>query len=76
LAEAAVKYGRNMLDEARPFVKWAGGKRQLLDKLTISLPDFEDYHGQFLFKRRPAAFAATNHKSNFKPRIFMRVAAH
>jgi len=37
-----------MLEEAKPFVKWAGGKRQLLDELTTDLPDFEDYHEPFL----------------------------
>lgn len=37
-----------MLDEAKPFVKWAGGKRQLLDELTTGLPEFEDYHEPFI----------------------------
>lgn len=37
-----------MLEEAKPFVKWAGGKRQLLDDLTKDLPDFENYHEPFL----------------------------
>ncbi len=37
-----------MPEEARPFVKWAGGKRQLLDELTKSLPYFENYHEPFL----------------------------
>jgi len=37
-----------MLEEAKPFVKWAGGKRQLLDDLTKGLPAFEDYHEPFL----------------------------
>ena len=37
-----------MLEEAKPFVKWAGGKRQLLDELTADLPYFEDYHEPFL----------------------------
>ncbi len=37
-----------MLDEAKPFVKWAGGKRQLLDELTKDLPEFVNYHEPFL----------------------------
>ena len=37
-----------MLEEARPFVKWAGGKRQLLDELTQDLPYFENYHEPFI----------------------------
>jgi DNA adenine methylase len=37
-----------VLEEAKPFVKWAGGKRQLLDKLTEGLPSFENYHEPFL----------------------------
>ncbi|MBM3229368.1 DNA adenine methylase [Candidatus Parvarchaeota archaeon] len=37
-----------MLEEAKPFIKWAGGKRQLLDELTRDLPNFEDYHEPFL----------------------------
>lgn len=37
-----------MLEEARPFVKWAGGKRQLLDELTQGLPYFENYHEPFI----------------------------
>ncbi|MCX6770241.1 MAG: DNA adenine methylase [Candidatus Micrarchaeota archaeon] len=37
-----------MLEEARPFVKWAGGKRQLLDELTEGLPYFENYHEPFI----------------------------
>ena len=37
-----------MLEEAKPFVKWAGGKRQLLEELTKGLPVFENYHEPFL----------------------------
>ncbi len=37
-----------MLDEAKPFVKWAGGKRQLFDELILGLPRFENYHEPFL----------------------------
>lgn len=37
-----------MPEEAKPFVKWAGGKRQLLDELTEGLPRFENYHEPFL----------------------------
>lgn len=37
-----------MLEEARPFIKWAGGKRQLLDELLSGLPDFGNYHEPFL----------------------------
>jgi DNA adenine methylase len=40
--------GRDVLEEAKPFVKWAGGKRQLLDELTRGLPNFEDYHEPFI----------------------------
>jgi len=40
--------GKPMLEEAKPFVKWAGGKRQLLDELTKGLPVFEDYHEPFI----------------------------
>ena len=33
----------------KPFLKWAGGKRQLLDKIIPLLPDFfTDYHEPFL----------------------------
>ncbi|MCX8202267.1 MAG: DNA adenine methylase [Candidatus Micrarchaeota archaeon] len=35
--------------EPKPFVKWAGGKRQLLDKLVSNLPEnFNNYHEFFL----------------------------
>jgi len=37
-----------MLEEAKPFIKWAGGKRQLLEELTLGLPAFENYHEPFL----------------------------
>lgn len=37
-----------MLDEAKPFIKWAGGKRQLLEELTRGLPEFGGYHEPFL----------------------------
>lgn len=37
-----------MSEEARPFIKWAGGKRQLLDELTKGFPKFENYHEPFL----------------------------
>lgn len=33
---------------AKPFVKWAGGKTQLLDKLISSLPKFRSYHEPFV----------------------------
>ncbi len=36
------------MEEAKPFVKWAGGKRQLLDELTRGLPTFDSYHEPFL----------------------------
>ena len=32
----------------KPFLKWAGGKRQLLNKIVPLLPDFTDYHEPFL----------------------------
>ena len=35
--------------KAKPFIKWAGGKRQLLDVLTSKIPPkFEVYHEPFL----------------------------
>ncbi len=37
-----------MLEEAKPFLKWAGGKRQLLEELAYGLPDFGDYHEPFI----------------------------
>ena len=37
-----------MLTEAKPFVKWAGGKRQLLNELTKGLPTFRNYHEPFI----------------------------
>ncbi|MEM3369604.1 MAG: DNA adenine methylase [Candidatus Micrarchaeia archaeon] len=38
-----------MENEPKPFVKWAGGKRQLLDHLVANLPDkFNNYHEFFL----------------------------
>ncbi|MEM3211783.1 MAG: DNA adenine methylase, partial [Candidatus Micrarchaeaceae archaeon] len=33
---------------AKPFVKWAGGKTQLLDALTKSYPKFNSYHEPFV----------------------------
>ncbi|MEM0173835.1 MAG: DNA adenine methylase [Sulfolobaceae archaeon] len=33
---------------AKPFVKWAGGKTQLLDELTKSCPKFNSYHEPFV----------------------------
>jgi len=36
-------------NEPKPFVKWAGGKRQLLERLIANLPtSFNDYHEFFL----------------------------
>ena len=44
-----------------PFVKWAGGKRQLLESLSIRMPDqYKDYYepfvggGALLFHQKPA----------------------
>lgn len=49
-----------MYNETKPFVKWAGGKRQLLDKLIAHIPKkFERYYepfiggGALLFKIQP-----------------------
>lgn len=33
---------------AQPFIKWAGGKRQLLKELTADLPTFKAYHEPFV----------------------------
>lgn len=33
---------------AQPFIKWVGGKRQLLKELKYALPEFENYHEPFL----------------------------
>jgi len=40
--------GELVLEEAKPFVKWAGGKRQLLEELTNGLPEIENYHEPFI----------------------------
>ena len=32
----------------KPFLKWAGGKRQLLNRIVPLLPDFTDYYEPFL----------------------------
>jgi DNA adenine methylase len=37
-----------VLEEAKPFIKWAGGKRQLLEELTEGLPSFNNYHEPFI----------------------------
>ncbi len=37
-----------MNNEAKPFVKWAGGKGQLLNELTKNLPEFKNYHEPFV----------------------------
>ena len=35
--------------KGKPFVKWAGGKRQILDKLTKLIPDeFNTYYEPFI----------------------------
>ena len=35
--------------KGKPFVKWAGGKRQILDKLMKLIPDeFETYYEPFI----------------------------
>ena len=35
--------------KGKPFVKWAGGKRQILDKLTMYVPDeFDTYYEPFI----------------------------
>lgn len=41
-------YYDSSINRARPFIKWAGGKRQLLKELTASLPQFKDYHEPFI----------------------------
>jgi len=37
-----------MNDEAKPFVKWAGGKGKLLNELTKNLPEFKEHHEPFV----------------------------
>jgi len=54
-----------MNTEAKPFVKWAGGKGQLLDELTKNLSEFRNYHEPFvgggaLFFRLDAIGKITN----------------
>ncbi len=48
MPEVGLLEGNNVLEEAKPFIKWAGGKRQLLDELTKGLPEFENYHEPFI----------------------------
>ena len=49
--------------KGKPFVKWAGGKRQIIDKLKMYAPDeFNTYYepfvggGALLFELSPAHF--------------------
>ncbi|WLP85323.1 Dam family site-specific DNA-(adenine-N6)-methyltransferase [Mycoplasma seminis] len=47
--EKLVKSNQNTLTEAKPFVKWAGGKTQILPKIIESLPkEFNTYYEPFL----------------------------
>jgi DNA adenine methylase len=49
LAEAALKNLNKSLVPAKPFLKWVGGKRQLLSELLKHVPDeFNAYHEPFL----------------------------
>lgn len=42
-------YSIELLDEPKPFIKWAGGKRQLLDALLDSSPnEFNHYYEPFV----------------------------
>lgn len=39
----------NTIDEAKPFVKWAGGKRGILNELTNNLPQsYKTYYEIFV----------------------------
>lgn len=41
--------GDNLMTKCKPFVKWAGGKRQILEKLLESAPDkFNKYYEPFI----------------------------
>lgn len=63
------------MKEARPFIKWAGGKRQLLDELTEGLPDFENFHepflggGAFFFKLSTLNLIKKAYLSDFNPEL-------
>jgi DNA adenine methylase len=49
LAEAALKNLNKSLVPAKPYLKWVGGKRQLLSELLKHVPDeFNAYHEPFL----------------------------
>ncbi len=49
LAEAALKNLNKSLVPAKPFLKWVGGKRQLLSELLKHVPEeFNAYHEPFL----------------------------
>lgn len=37
-----------MVTKLKPFVKWVGGKRQLLDRLKAGLPEYNVYHESFV----------------------------
>lgn len=59
--------------KGKPFVKWAGGKRQIIDKLKKCLPeDFNTYYepfiggGALLFELSPKKAGFVKDKTYFK----------
>ena len=58
--------------KAKPFVKWAGGKRQIIDKLLQYSPDkFETYYepfvggGALLFELSPKKLAILKYLNQY-----------
>ena len=56
-------YDEESIIPCKPFVKWAGGKRQLIDKLKEKMPQSQDYRTYFEpFLGGGALFFAVQHK--------------